>query len=77
MRLPFLEPAAGALSDGARFAGYEMHVGRTDGDGVKRPFVHFDDGREDGAVSPCGRIMGTYVHGLFASDAARTELIPE
>jgi adenosylcobyric acid synthase len=29
------------------------------------------DGRPDGATSPDGRVQGTYVHGLFASDAFR------
>ena len=29
------------------------------------------DGRPDGAVSADGRIMGCYVHGLFAADAFR------
>ncbi len=29
------------------------------------------DGRKDGAVSPDGRVMGCYVHGLFASDGFR------
>ena len=29
------------------------------------------DGRPDGAVSPDGRIMGCYVHGLFAADGFR------
>ena len=28
-------------------------------------------GRKDGALSPDGRIMGCYLHGLFASDAFR------
>jgi adenosylcobyric acid synthase len=29
------------------------------------------EGRPDGAVSPAGRVMGCYLHGLFASDAFR------
>jgi adenosylcobyric acid synthase len=29
------------------------------------------EGRPDGAVSADRRVMGTYVHGLFASDAFR------
>jgi adenosylcobyric acid synthase len=29
------------------------------------------DGREDGAISANGQIMGTYVHGLFAADDFR------
>jgi adenosylcobyric acid synthase len=28
-------------------------------------------GRSDGAVSPDGRVMGCYLHGLFAGDAFR------
>ena len=56
---------------GARFDGYEMHCGRTTGPATSRPLTRFDDGRCDGAMSRDGRISGTYVHGLFASDAFR------
>jgi len=56
---------------GARFTGYEMHIGRTTGPGTAAPLLTFADGRADGAVSPDGRVAGTYVHGLFAGDAAR------
>ncbi|MBT9291198.1 cobyric acid synthase [Hyphomicrobiaceae bacterium 22] len=56
---------------GAPFAGYEMHVGVTDGPGRARPLVAFADGRVDGAVSPSGLVAGCYVHGLFADDQAR------
>jgi adenosylcobyric acid synthase len=56
---------------GAPFEGYEMHMGVSSGAGLARPFVHFDDGRPDGAVSANGRAAGCYVHGLFASDAFR------
>ena len=52
-----------------------MHVGRTTGPATARPFLHLDDGRPDGAVSACGRVAGTYVHGLFGSDAARATLL--
>jgi adenosylcobyric acid synthase len=31
--------------------------------------MRFADGRLDGATSADGRIMGTYVHGLFADEA--------
>ena len=72
-----LEPASGRLRDGAPFAGYEMHLGRTEGSAGSNPFLRFDDGRPDGAVSPCGRIAGTYVHGLFGNDAARAALLRE
>ncbi len=55
----------------APFTGYEMHIGRTTGRGSASPLLHFDDGRADGAVSPDGRVAGTYVHGLLLGDAAR------
>ncbi|MGP9820073.1 cobyric acid synthase [Salinarimonas sp. NSM] len=67
-----LEAVAGtALADGAPFSGYEMHVGETTGPDAARPFARFADGRPDGAVSRDGRVVGTYVHGLFADDAQR------
>jgi adenosylcobyric acid synthase len=73
-----LEPAAGMLAGhDAPFRGYEMHIGRTEGPGTARPFLAFDDGRMDGAISDCGLIAGTYVHGLFGSDAARGVLLRE
>jgi adenosylcobyric acid synthase len=31
---------------------------------LRRPFCHID-GRADGAISDDGKIMGSYVHGLF------------
>jgi adenosylcobyric acid synthase len=59
---------------GAPFAGYEMHMGRTEGPDTARPFAHIGE-RRDGAVSPDGRVAGTYVHGLFAHDTARAALL--
>jgi adenosylcobyric acid synthase len=50
--------------------GYEMHLGRTEGPALARPMLDLE-GRPDGAVSPDGRIMGCYVHGLFAADGFR------
>ncbi|MBK1637087.1 cobyric acid synthase [Rhodovulum adriaticum] len=55
---------------GARVAGYEMHMGRTDGPGLSRPWLRLD-GRAEGAVSPDGRVMGCYLHGLFGADDFR------
>ena len=54
---------------GARFAGYEMHMGETTGAGAARPLVRFDDGRVDGAISRDGLVAGSYVHGLLADPA--------
>jgi adenosylcobyric acid synthase len=45
-------------------------VGRTGGTALTRPMLDLA-GRPDGAVSPDGRIMGCYVHGLFAADDFR------
>jgi adenosylcobyric acid synthase len=57
------------LGDGTPFAGYEIHVGRTQT--RARALLAFADGREDGAVSRDGRVRGCYVHGLFGDDAQR------
>ncbi|MGA2817300.1 MAG: cobyric acid synthase [Xanthobacteraceae bacterium] len=66
-----LEPVRGTTSDGAPFAGYEMHMGVTEGPDCARPFARLTDGSPEGAVSPDGRVVGTYVHGLFADDRQR------
>jgi adenosylcobyric acid synthase len=50
--------------------GYEIHLGRTSGPDCVRPFFDLG-GRTDGAQSADGRVAGTYLHGLFASDAFR------
>ena len=59
---------------GSTVQGYEMHMGRTTGPGRARPMLDFG-GRADGAVSPDGRVMGCYLHGLFAADAFRTAFL--
>ncbi len=66
-----LEPVRGETSDGAPFAGYEMHMGVTEGPDCARPFARLADGSPEGAVSADGRVLGTYVHGLFADDRQR------
>ncbi len=56
---------------GAAVKGYEMHIGVTQGPDCARPWLTLADGRSDGARSADGRVMGTYLHGLFAADAFR------
>ncbi|MCJ8159663.1 cobyric acid synthase [Sphingomonas sp. LaA6.9] len=56
---------------GAPFDGYEMHMGESGGADCARPLVRFADGRTDGAISPDGRIAGTYVHGLLSHPEQR------
>ncbi|MBH0236639.1 cobyric acid synthase [Methylobrevis albus] len=60
-----------SLADDAPLSGYEMHVGRTTGPDAARPFAVIDGGGPDGAVSTDGRIVGTYLHGLFTDDVQR------
>jgi adenosylcobyric acid synthase len=67
-----LEPVHGETSDGVSFAGYEMHMGATNGVDRARPFARLADGSPEGAVSADGRVMGSYIHGLFADDRQRS-----
>jgi adenosylcobyric acid synthase len=66
-----LEPVDGIAHDGVPFAGYEMHMGVTQGADCARPFARLTDGTPEGAVSADGRVIGTYVHGLFGDDRQR------
>ncbi len=72
-----LRPAAGRLVSGASFTGYEIHVGRTTGPGLRRPLLVREDGAGEGAVSADGKIAGAYVHGLFDGAQARASLLAE
>jgi adenosylcobyric acid synthase len=67
-----LEAVTGCSNDGHPFAGYEMHMGVTRGPDCARPFVRLADGSPEGAVSADGRVIGTYIHGLFADDRQRS-----
>ena len=58
------------LRSEAGIAGYEMHIGRTEGPGARRPMLRLGD-RLDGAVSADGRVMGCHMHGIFSSDGFR------
>ncbi|HHZ07686.1 MAG TPA: cobyric acid synthase CobQ, partial [Rhizobiales bacterium] len=65
---------ARSLAYDAALAGYEIHLGRTTGPDHQRPYVEIE-GRADGAMSPDGRIAGTYLHRLFDSEAFRAGLL--
>jgi adenosylcobyric acid synthase len=65
-----------AIRDGLTVAGYEIHIGATSGPDCGRPFAHVD-GRPEGAVSADGRVVGTYLHGLFAADAFRARVLAD
>ncbi len=53
------------IAKGARFEGYEMHMGATTGGDLRRPVGHRSDGSAEGATSADGLVHGSYVHGLF------------
>jgi len=58
------------LASGEAIAGYHMHMGETTGRDRDRAFARVD-GAGEGAISADGRVMGTYLHGLFAGDGFR------
>jgi adenosylcobyric acid synthase len=58
------------VASGAAVHGYEMHMGVSTGPDRTRPMVDFGD-RDDGARSADGRVLGCYLHGLFADDGFR------
>lgn len=63
------------LGDEAEVSGYEIHAGRSAGPALDHPALRLDDGRLDGARSEDGRILGTYLHGLFDAAPARDALL--
>jgi len=64
------EVAGSDIATGEAVRGYEMHIGNTTGAGLKSPLLTID-GRNEGARSNDGRVMGTYLHGLFNADGFR------
>ncbi len=64
------ETRATHAATGLPFDGYEIHIGRSDGPDLARPFAHVN-GRPEGATSADGRVTGSYLHGMFRDDAFR------
>jgi len=66
---------------GCPVQGYEMHMGRTIGPGLEQPWLMLEhaDGtaRPEGATSHQGRVMGGYLHGIFAGDAFRAHWLEQ
>ncbi len=58
------------IGSGAPVTGYEIHLGATTGPDTDRPWLRVD-GRPEGAQSADGTVRGTYLHGVFSSDAFR------
>ncbi|MGL3605385.1 cobyric acid synthase [Rhizobium sp. G187] len=66
--------AARSLEYDVALSGYEIHLGITSGPDCVRPAVSIEN-RPDGAMSADGKVVGTYLHGLFSSDAYRAKLL--
>ncbi len=62
------------LASGLPFEGYEIHIGRTEGPDRARAFGRVG-GVDEGAISACGRITGSYLHGMFGNDAFRAAFL--
>ena len=68
---------------GLSVQGYEIHMGRTSGEGMVAPFVIDDradaqvtgDNNLDGALAGDGWVMGTYIHGLFHNAGLRSAVL--
>lgn len=58
------------IASGLPVDGYEIHIGRSQGADCARPFAMVD-GRPEGATRADGRVVGSYLHGLFHQDAFR------
>ncbi|GHC28626.1 cobyric acid synthase [Aidingimonas halophila] len=54
--------------------GYEIHNGVTTGAALNRPLIELP-ARVDGAISEDGRVMGSYLHGVFDRPEACTALL--
>ena len=79
--------ATGLLSgaDNMPVSGYEIHMGRSVGEGFSLPFLVEDradvpvsgDGDLEGAIDSSGNVLGTYIHGLFLNPELRSSMLAE
>ena len=60
--------------EGAPVTGYEIHAGVTTGRALQQPAMQLEHGA-DGAISPDGQILASYLHGLFESRQATDALM--
>ncbi|MEO5338704.1 MAG: cobyric acid synthase [Magnetospirillum sp. WYHS-4] len=65
------ETAGREVASGAAVRGYEMHLGETSGPDLAAPWLDLDADGPEGATSKDGRVLGSYLHGLFAADGFR------
>lgn len=67
---------------GHTLSGYEIHMGQTIGDHIKPPFQIEERSRRpcwdaDGCQSMKGKVLGTYIHGLFHNKELRRSILAE
>jgi len=55
--------------------GYEIHLGKTTGVDCAKPLFISENGTNEGTISADGLVMGSYIHGVFASDDFRNEFL--
>ncbi|MGR3493440.1 MAG: cobyric acid synthase [Shimia sp.] len=65
-----LEEVSGTTTSGTPVAGYEIHIGTTDGPDTERAWLTIG-GAPHGAANETGRVRGCYLHGIFTADAFR------
>ena len=69
-----------APAAGTEFGAYEIHMGASAVEAAARPFSIVERGgvavsEADGAMRATGLVVGTYLHGLFASGPVRRALL--
>ncbi len=69
-----LNSSASDVRSGLPLSGYEIHMGRTTGVNCDNPMIHINN-KADGAISSDGKVRGCYLHGMFATDAWREDLL--
>ncbi|MES9845002.1 MAG: cobyric acid synthase [Candidatus Sedimenticola sp. PURPLELP] len=70
-----LVQVTGTLTLGdAAVSGYEIHMGVSRGEALGKSLVNLS-GRTDGAISPDDKVAGTYLHGIFESQAGCDSLL--
>jgi adenosylcobyric acid synthase len=57
-------------ASGTAVQGYEIHIGRSTGPDTARPLFTVG-GTPEGAIRADGRVMGSYLHGMFSADGFR------
>ena len=58
------------VATGQPISGFEIHIGHSEGPDCARPFAMIGS-LPEGAISTNGRVMGSYLHGMFANDEFR------